>query len=128
MNDDLTIEKIERIATLSDPVLRNLLITQTYGELSAIFAMRMRAGANWCTFATWASKQAGRTIRQEDLQRTCEQLLSKEPAIDTAMSMMATVVRKLGTSQSFKEIRDRTICWMVEDTSARTAEAVALGN
>ena len=26
-----------------------------------------RGGANWCTFATWASRQAGRTIRGEDL-------------------------------------------------------------
>src|SRR5207237_8919662 len=24
-------------------------------------------GANWCTYATWASRQAGRTIRGEDL-------------------------------------------------------------
>ena len=23
-------------------------------------------GANWCTYATWASKQAGRAIRGED--------------------------------------------------------------
>ena len=26
-----------------------------------------RQGANWCTYATWASRQAGRTIRGEDL-------------------------------------------------------------
>ena len=25
------------------------------------------ADANWCTFATWVSQQAGRTVRGEDL-------------------------------------------------------------
>jgi hypothetical protein len=32
-------------------------------------AMTKRLGpcANWCTFATWASRQAGQTIRGEDL-------------------------------------------------------------
>src|SRR5687768_14211105 len=30
-------------------------------------AARIGEGANWCTYATWASRQAGRTIRGEDL-------------------------------------------------------------
>jgi len=35
-----------------------------------VHATRCSPGANWCTFATWASRQAGQTIRQEDLART----------------------------------------------------------
>ncbi|HYI96857.1 MAG TPA: hypothetical protein VEX68_25165, partial [Bryobacteraceae bacterium] len=31
------------------------------------FAARSGPGANWCTYATWASRQAGCTIRGEDL-------------------------------------------------------------
>jgi hypothetical protein len=31
-------------------------------------AERTGAGANWCAFATWASRQAGRTIRGEDVE------------------------------------------------------------
>ena len=73
--DELTVEKIDSIAVLDNPLLRNVLITQCYCELSASFAKRMGTGANWCTFATWASKQAGQTIRHQDLQRTMENLL-----------------------------------------------------
>src|ERR671919_1377411 len=63
-----TVAEVERIAALTDPVVRNLQITQCYCELSRAFAARTGGGpANWCTFATWASKQAGQTIRREDL-------------------------------------------------------------
>ena len=65
-----TVAAVERIAALDDPVVRNLQITQCYSELSRAFAARIDGGpANWCTFATWASKQAGQTIRGEDLAR-----------------------------------------------------------
>lgn len=55
------VAEIDRIAALPDPVVRNLWITQSYAELSVAFARRTGGGANWCTFATWASKQAGRS-------------------------------------------------------------------
>ena len=46
--------------------MRNLEITHCYSLLAAAFAARSGEGANWCTYATWASRQAGRTIRGED--------------------------------------------------------------
>jgi hypothetical protein len=33
--------------------------------------------ANWCTFATWAAKLAGRMIRKEDLARTFERVFAQ---------------------------------------------------
>ena len=51
---------------MAEPVVRNLRITQCYHALSAAVAERISPGANWCTFATWASRQAGQTIRGED--------------------------------------------------------------
>jgi hypothetical protein len=57
-------EEVRRIAGLPDPVIRNLQITECYSRLAADVGA---GGANWCTFATWASRQAGRTIRGEDL-------------------------------------------------------------
>ena len=58
------ISEVEQIAAMDDPVVRNLRITECYSRLAAA----MESGcANWCTFATWASRQAGRTIRGEDL-------------------------------------------------------------
>jgi hypothetical protein len=62
-----TADDVRRIAALTNPVIRNLEITDCYSRLAAAFAERTGEGANWCTYATWASRQAGRTIRREDL-------------------------------------------------------------
>ena len=75
-----TVADVERIAALRDPVVRNLQITQCYCELSRLFAARTGGEpANWCTFATWASKQAGQTIRKEDLERAFERVFARSP-------------------------------------------------
>lgn len=66
---------MERIAAIRNPVLRNLEITYAYSLLAAEIAARSGSGANWCTFATWASRQAGRTIRGEDAIGYIEQRL-----------------------------------------------------
>src|SRR3954468_9967785 len=58
--------EVRRIAAIGSPVLRNLEITHAYSLLAAEVAARSGQGANWCTFATWASRQAGATIRGED--------------------------------------------------------------
>ncbi len=58
---------VERIAAIRSPVVRNLEITHAYAQLAMAMARRTGDGANWCCFATWASRQAGRTIRGEDL-------------------------------------------------------------
>ena len=55
--------EVHRIAAIENPVLRNLQITHAYSRLAAEVG---GPGANWCTFATWASRQAGATIRGED--------------------------------------------------------------
>ena len=92
--------EVDRIAALTDPVLRNLLITQSYHELSRVLADRL-GGANWCTFATWASKQAGQTIRKEDLSRALEFSLRQGGlgAHDTARTV-ALAARALGAAIS----------------------------
>src|SRR5438445_9878959 len=58
---------IQRIVAIESPIVRNLEITHCYSRLAAACATRNGKGANWCTYATWASRQAGRTIRGEDL-------------------------------------------------------------
>lgn len=59
--------EVERICAIPDPVVRNLEITWCYFRLSTAFSERVGGCANWCTFAVWASRQAGRTVRAEDL-------------------------------------------------------------
>jgi hypothetical protein len=62
-----SVDDVRQIAAIANPVIRNLEITESYSRLAAAFAARSGEGANWCTYATWASRQAGRTIRGEDL-------------------------------------------------------------
>jgi hypothetical protein len=62
-----SIGDIQRIVAIESPVVRNLEVTYCYSRLAAACTTRNGEGANWCTYATWASRQAGRTIRGEDL-------------------------------------------------------------
>ena len=70
-----TVSDIDTIGAIGDPVIRNLRITQCYHELSRAVGERVAPGANWCTFATWASRQAGQTIRGEDFARAVDDIL-----------------------------------------------------
>jgi hypothetical protein len=90
-----SVSEIETIAGLAEPIFRNLSITGAYAQLSRAFADWCPGGANWCTFATWASQQAGRTIRKEDLAwavgRRLQERLAQRP-------ILREVERALGMS------------------------------
>jgi hypothetical protein len=59
---------IAKISELKEPVLRNLYITQRYHDLSRALAETIGGpDVNWSTFATWASKTAGQSIRNEEV-------------------------------------------------------------
>jgi hypothetical protein len=72
-----SLERVRWIVALdADPVRRNLLITQCYHDLSAALAQRLGVeNANWCTFATWASRTAGRFIRDEEVPAAFREIL-----------------------------------------------------
>jgi hypothetical protein len=91
-----TIADVAAIAGTGDPVLRNLRITQCYHELSLSFAARTGRQANWCTFATWASKQAGQTIRHEDLARALQAALGGPVVSAQTADAVSAVARELG--------------------------------
>ncbi|MGH3822190.1 MAG: hypothetical protein ACRDRA_05020 [Pseudonocardiaceae bacterium] len=82
-----SVADVDRITALADPVVRNLQITQCYHELSLALGDRTGRSANWCTFAVWASKQVGQTIRKEDLARTLEQLWIMSPEVPAATEL-----------------------------------------
>jgi hypothetical protein len=69
--------EVERIVAIADPAIRNLEITYCYSRMAAAVAERGTPGANWCTFATWASRQAGHTIRGEDMSDWLEHELGR---------------------------------------------------
>jgi hypothetical protein len=120
---------VERIASHADPVLRNLQITQCYHELSAAFAARLGGCANWSTFATWASKQAGLTIRKEDLRRLADEAIDAALGVRGLGEQVVALAVAAGTSLS------RAAVWTavrrVIDPSVpleRASNAVARGN
>jgi len=85
---------VDRIAAHADPVVRNLRITHCYHQLSRALAARTGGAANWCTFAVWASKQVGQSIRQEDLARTVEHLLKSSPEAAAEVDLVVRGLRQ----------------------------------
>jgi hypothetical protein len=67
--------EIARIAALQDGAVRNREITEAYWQLSAEIERRIGGRTNWCTFACWASQQAGVTIRHQDMTHLLRQRL-----------------------------------------------------
>jgi hypothetical protein len=122
-----TTADVETIAASTDPLLRNLRITQSYHELAQATAALTGSGANWCAFATWASKQAGLTIRGEDLQRTADDILGS-PTVRVGLErVLALAVKHTRVDVGgIRELLRRTI-----DPAAvmhKAADAVSRGN
>ena len=124
-----TVDEIDRIARLGDPILRNLQITQCYYEISRSAAGLTGHSANWCTFATWASKQAGQTIRQEDLIRAFEERFYLSDEISAAVEGIAGHLRRIG-AKLHAEVPRQAILRAINPAAAfaRASDAVARGN
>ena len=84
---------LESIIKLSDPVRRNLFITQRYHDLSRGLRDTIDPGnANWSTFATWASKTAGETIRDEEVPKALRVLLNDAQKVLNGLSVVNEVL------------------------------------
>jgi hypothetical protein len=101
-----TAADVDRIVALGDPIVRNLQITQCYHELASALATMTGPTANWCTFATWASKQAGQTIRREDLARTFENTMAKSPEVSEIKDYVMASARRVGSPRDATGIRE----------------------
>lgn len=89
-----TIADVDAIAGHAEPIVRNLRITHCYHQLSRSLAALTGGTANWCTFAVWASKQVGQTIRQEDLARALERLLGSSPEAAAGIDLVVRGLRR----------------------------------
>ena len=120
---------VERIVAIESPVVRNLEITYCYSRLAAACAARTGTGANWCTYATWASRQAGPTIRGEDLLAHLERRLGESRWL---LHPIATLWRKLlrrGLFQRTTRLGRLTHALHTPfDAFERASDAVARGN
>ncbi|HUG38645.1 MAG TPA: hypothetical protein VML54_16930, partial [Candidatus Limnocylindrales bacterium] len=120
---------VEAIGACEPAPLRNLRITQAYHELAVRMAQLTGPGANWCAFATWASRQAGRTMRAEDLGRKIEEVFEGSDAVSFAITRLRgarrAVGRALGRQALIAAIREACMSLL---TVGRIAEAVGRGN
>ena len=86
---DDALAEISRITRIGNAPLRNLFITQAYCELSSALAKVMGTGhANWSSFATWASKTAGRSIRGEDVPAELVAVLRDKAQLDRHLAAL----------------------------------------
>jgi hypothetical protein len=120
---------LEAIGAWPQPILRNLRITQAYHELSAAVARVASPGANWCTFATWASRQAGQSIRGDDLGRKIEEAFADAAPVLLAVAQIRDLRRGLGRAVDASVVLTaiRQACAPLL-TVTRVADAVARGN
>lgn len=124
-----SVADIDRIALVADPVVRNLQITQCYYEISRALRQLTGASANWCTFATWASKQAGQTIRGEDLVRFFQDHFRGSPEIGDAVGGIVEKVSKLGFHWAAPALVEKILVVLNPAAAfARASDAVARGN
>ena len=123
-----TIADVDRITAIPDPIVRNLNITQCYYELSKSMEELIGINPNWCTFAVWASKQAGQSIRHEDINRTFEYYFRNSPEIKSILKNIS-VVESLKNLPEINTIIDSVVKVInVEDIFRASASAVATGN
>jgi hypothetical protein len=124
-----SVEEVRRIVAIANPVIRNLEITECYSRLATAFAARSGQGANWCTYATWASRQAGGTIRGEDL---LEQLGRKFGCGGRVLHPIRTLWRRLLRRGLFqRETRIGRLTGELHtpfDAFERASDSVARGN
>lgn len=108
----------------TEPVLRNLKITQAYFDLSQAIAQRLGdTNVNWCNFATWASKTAGRFIRMEDLNVHLHKLLHAHDDYNDWLGLIQDKFRDLEIDHEFDHSRihhaaHNVICEISADIAA----------
>lgn len=120
-------DEVSTITATTDPAIRNLRITQCYHELSTVLISRTGPVANWCTFATWASKQAGQSIRREDLLRSVEARLNLAQMDE--LKLLWRIASELGIDSALQQklfgiIRNTWLAGIIDNIS----DAVGLGN
>jgi hypothetical protein len=123
------VDNVERIVAIASPVIRNFEITYCYSRLAAACAKRNGQGANWCTYATWASRQAGATIRGEDLVENLDRCLGKSRWLLHPLATLGRWLLRRGLFQ--RETRLGRLVAEIHtpfDAFERASDAVARGN
>jgi hypothetical protein len=123
------VDDVARIAAIDNPVFRNLEITECYADLSAAMRPRIGNAADWCTFATWASRQAGSTIRGQDLLDNLTRRLARKAWLVAPLASLSRLLLRKGLFQPDTRLgRVTAAIHSPFDAFERASAAVASGN
>lgn len=124
-----SVSEVEQIVNNVNPVMRNLNITMGYYELSEGMKKITGESSNWCTYAVWASKQAGQSIRKEELIRTFEYYFHNSPEVISLLEDLQKLFKNLNELPEIKSIKESILGIVNPDAVfEKTAGAVAAGN
>ena len=88
----------------AEPALRNLRITQCYHDLSQSMASVIGDwNVNWCTFASWASKTAGRFVRGE-LVGIFRDALQSDRRLAEKLDRINRLIRRVDASSRLSQL------------------------
>jgi hypothetical protein len=118
---------IDAITRMQDGALRNLLITQRYHELSAALLETLGSGnVNWSTFATWASKTAGMSIRNEEVPPFVADIVSDSH--DDVMHPLGKIESAIDGIVSTTGFHSSFLLGPIQDTIGEVSSSIAKGN
>ena len=108
------------------PLLRNLRITQGYYELSLQLGQLLGAeNANWCTFATWASKTAGGFVRREVVPKVFMPLLRSPSALAARLALR---IGPIGNIEGEALESDLSVLGVIDRITVDVSVQIAAGN
>jgi hypothetical protein len=122
-----SLERIQWITGLEEyPVRRNLLITQAYHDLSRGLDEALGSGnANWCTFATWASRCAGRFVRNDQVPEYFQAHLGQLEPTRIALARTKAALVRLDDED---DEDDDGLLDLVRDVVHRVSTLITAGN
>lgn len=92
----ITVAQAHAISAMTDPVLRNLKITQSYHDLKVALTCLFGAkNVTWCAYATWASKTAGIFIRGEEVPQLVHDWFKGVHQLQAAIDQMNKALERL---------------------------------
>jgi hypothetical protein len=126
MHPRIELLQISGIAEHPEPVLRNLLITQTYSEINlALSELLGKNNVSWCAYATWASKTAGKFIRLDNVDAAIEEFLRGK---DWAKELIQVIPGAMTWFGWKVKINHSFLLNILNETARAAATEIAKGN
>jgi len=121
-----TPEEADAISAMTDPVIRNLKITQGYHALTLALTRAFGTrDVTWCAYATYASKTAGDFIRGEEIPALVRKYLAKADHLDDSV---AELNAKVATVHSTAKVGHSFITSSIEKAMDDVTRNVGQGN